>query len=220
MNKEALYNEIKTKIISEEILPGTWLVEREISEEYSVSRTPVREILRVLVTDGLILFEPAKGYSVRKLNFEELVEIFHARESLEGMTARLTCMKADQEFLSTIKILITQLEKIDIINNPSQGVEVGQSLHDIIVKKADNTLLTEFYKKLNNLTLLTRNKTKLSVAIEQSSRTDHIVIAEAILARDENKSEEAMRKHIKSTSILLTQHYLMEQTGLVGNLNG
>lgn len=220
MNKEGLYKALKKRIISEEIFPGTWLVEREISEKYNVSRTPVREILRVLATDGLIIFEPSKGYFVRKLNFEELVEIFHARESIEGMLTRLACTKADQEFLANIKKIRKQLEEIDIDNNPSQGVKVGHSLHKAILKQAENKFLGEFYQKLNNLTLLTRNMTKMSVPIEQSSRTDHVAIADAILEKDENKSEHAMRKHIRSTCILLSQHYLMKQTGLIGNLDG
>ena len=220
MNKEVLYNELKKNIVSEEIFPGTWLVERELSEKYSVSRTPVREILRVLATDGLIVFEPSKGYFVRKLNFEELVEIFHARESIEGMLTRLACNRADEEFLVKIKILKKQLEEIDIEKNPSQGVDVGHSLHNTIVQQAKNKFLGEFYQKLNNLTLLTRNMTKMSVSIEQSSRNDHIMIADSLLEKDENKSEHVMRKHIKNTCILLSQHYLLEQTGLVGNLNG
>lgn len=219
MNKDELYSAIKEDIVSEEILPGTWLVEREISVKYSVSRTPVREVLRVLANDGLIILEPTKGYSVRKLNFEELVEIFHARESLEGMTARLACAKADEAFLDEIKKIRKQLESVDIASKPAQGVIVGQSLHDAIVKKAGNRLLTDFYKKLNNLTLLTRNLTKVSVGIEQCSRDAHIEIADAILERDENKSEQAMRTHIKSTCLSLTQHYLMAQTGMVSNLS-
>ena len=219
MNKVELYKALKEKIVSEKVLPGTWLVEREISEEFSVSRTPVREILRVLATDGLIILEPTKGYSVRKLNFEELVEIFHARESLEGMTARLACPRADDDFLGKIKMIKKQLEEVDIENDPAQGVTIGQSLHDAIVTRAGNSILSEFYNKLNNLTLLTRNLTKVSSDIEQSSRKDHIAIAEAILARDENRSEQAMRNHIKSTCLLLTQRYLMLQTGLVSNLN-
>jgi len=220
MNKVELYKALKEKIVSEKVLPGTWLVEREISEEFSVSRTPVREILRVLATDGLIILEPTKGYSVRKLNFEELVEIFHARESLEGMTARLACIRADDDFLGNIKMIKKQLEEVDIENDSAQGVTIGQSLHDAIVTRAGNSILSEFYNKLNNLTLLTRNLTKVSSDIEQSSRKDHIAIAEAILARDENRSEQAMRNHIKSTCLLLTQRYLMLQTGLVSNLNG
>jgi DNA-binding GntR family transcriptional regulator len=79
--------------------------------------------------------------------------------------------------------------------------------------------LDEFYKKLNNLAALTRNISKRSVEIERNSRNDHITIAKAILEKDEEKCEHAMRRHIKNTGLLLTQSYLMEQTGLVSHIN-
>ena len=220
MNKEGLYGQLKKQIFNEEIAPGTWLVEREISEKYEVSRTPVREVLRVLATDGLITLEPNKGYCVRKLSFEELIEIFHARESVEGMLTRLACAKADEKFLNVIEIIKNELEEIDIESNPSLGVEVGHKLHDAIVTQAHNEILGEFYNKLNNLTLLTRNMTKMSASIEKSSRNDHIKIADALLNKDEDLSERSMRAHIQSTCMLLSQRYLMEHTGLVGNLDG
>ena len=220
MNKEGLYDQLKNQIFTEDIAPGTWLVEREISEKYAVSRTPVREVLRILASDGLITLEPNKGYCVRKLSFEELIEIFHARESVEGMLTRLACAKADENFLEEIRRIRNELEEIDIENNPSLGVEVGHTLHNAIVQQAHNEILGEFYRKLNNLTLLTRNMTKMSVSIEKSSRNDHLKIADALLRKDEDQSEHAMRGHIQSTCILLSQRYLMEHTGLVGNLNG
>jgi DNA-binding GntR family transcriptional regulator len=219
MKKNELYKELKLKIFNEEIPPGTWLVERELCEKYRLSRTPVRELLRVLVSDGLITLEPTKGYSVRKLSFEEIVEIFHARESVEGMAARLSCLRGDQDFLTLVEKIENQLEKIDINEDTYLGVEIGHKLHNALIKAAGNKILDEFYEKLNNLAALTRNLSKRSVEIEQNSRNDHIAIAKAVLEKDEEKSEKAMRKHIKNTGLLLTQSYLMEQTGLVSNLN-
>ena len=130
MNKESLYGQLKKQIFNEEITPGTWLIEREISEKYEVSRTPVREVLRVLATDGLIILEPNKGYCVRKLSFEELIEIFHARESVEGMLTRLACAKADEKFRNVIELIENELEEIDIESNPSLGFDVGHKQHD------------------------------------------------------------------------------------------
>ena len=219
MNKENVYKELKLKIFNEEIPPGTWLIERELCEKYNLSRTPVREILRILASDGLITLEPTKRYSVRKLGFEEIVEIFHARESVEGMAARLSCLRGDQDFLSKIEKIKNQLERIDIDKDTYRGMETGHRLHNTIIKAAGNKILYGFYEKLNNLAALTRNLTVRSVEIERNSRNDHIAIAQAILEKDEEKCEHAMREHIKTTCLLLTQSYLMEQTGLVSNLN-
>jgi len=217
MRKDELYHELKMKIFNEDISPGTWLVEREISEKYEVSRTPVREILRVLASDGLIIFEPTKGYSVRKLGFDEIVEIFNAREGVEGMASRLACIRGDQEFFSNIKKIKKELERIDVTKDTSIGVKIGHTLHNVIAKEANNKILDEFYQKLNNLSALTRNLTKRSVEIELNSQKDHIAIADTILSKDEDRSEQVMRKHIKGTCLLLAQYHLIEQTGLVSN---
>jgi DNA-binding GntR family transcriptional regulator len=156
---------LKRRIIGEEYSPGQWIIEREICEKYGLSRTPVREILRKLVSDGLIELQPAKGYLVRKLSWEEVVAIFQAREGVEGMAARLACRKSNQEFFLRLEELRDQLEKVDIEKKPAQGVSIGNTLHDLIVETADNFLLSQFYLKLQNLAALTCNITRKSTSI-------------------------------------------------------
>lgn len=130
MKKNALYKELKLKICNEEITPGTRLVERELCDKYRLSRTPVREILRLLVSDGLITLEPTKGYSVRRLGFEEIVEIFHARESVEGIAARLSCLRGEQHFLSTVERIKSQLEEIDINKSKKHSLLLIRVKHE------------------------------------------------------------------------------------------
>lgn len=136
MRKEETYQELKKRIINEELAPGHWLVERDISEEFKISRTPVREIFRRLVSDGLLELKPTKGYLVRKLNLEEIVEIFQAREAVEGMAARLCCLRGDGNFFSHIEELRGMFEQIDIEKDSTRGVITGRELHDAIVDAA------------------------------------------------------------------------------------
>jgi len=133
MNKEEAYQELKKRIINEELFPGEWLVERGVSAEFNISRTPVREIFRRLASDGFLELQPTKGYLVRKLNLEEIVEIFQAREAAEGTAARLCCLRGDENFFSRIEQLRDRLEKIDVEKDTSLGVIIGRELHDTIV---------------------------------------------------------------------------------------
>ncbi|MBW1997310.1 MAG: GntR family transcriptional regulator [Deltaproteobacteria bacterium] len=215
MNKDEVYKALKKKILEEELAPGQWLVERDISDTYKISRTPVREILRILVADGLVTMEASKGYSVRKLSIEEIVEIFQAREAVEGLAARLCCLKGDDEFFSHMKKLKTRFIHIDIERDSTQGVILGDELHSAVVEAANNSLLLEFYKKLRNLATLTRNITKRSIEIEENSRRGHLEITNTILEKNETKAEQSMRNHINSTCRLLTQSYLMRHAGLI-----
>jgi len=217
MKKEVAYKDLKQRILREELAPGQWLVERDVSRDYEISRTPVREILRMLVTDGIVTLEPSKGYLVRKLNLEKIVEIFQAREAIEGTAARLSCIKGDESFFSRIAELGEQFEHLDIKKDSSLGVVTGNELHDAIVEAANNKLLSEFYQKLRNLSTLIRNITRKSVEIEMNSRNAHLTITKAVQERNEIKSEQCMREHLITTCRSLIQSYLINQTEFTDN---
>ena len=165
--KNTIYKELKTKIMSGKLLPGSILVEREISDEYSISRTPVREILWRLASDGLLEQEPSRGYIIRKISLEEIFNIFQSREGVEGMATRLACQKGDEKFFSKINEIRKKIKEVDIEKNTQEGVFFGRNLHDLIITTANNNFLSEFYNKLRDLTALTRNITQKSVFIEK-----------------------------------------------------
>jgi len=91
MNKINVYEDIRRQIVEEKLVPGQWLVERELCKTYSMSRTPIREILWSLTADGFLEQEANRGFVVRRLGLEQIFEIFQAREAIEGMAARLAC---------------------------------------------------------------------------------------------------------------------------------
>ena len=205
--KNTIYKELKTKIMSGKLLPGSSLVEREISDEYSISRTPVREILWRLASDGLLEQEPSRGYIIRKISLEEIFNIFQGREGIEGMAARLACQKNDTKFFSNIKEIKEKIKAIDIERNCQEGVFFGRKLHDLIITTASNTFLSEFYNKLRDLTALTRNITQKSVLIEKKSKESHLAIINALEERDEEKSEYRMREHLRTTCRLMADYF-------------
>lgn len=197
--KERIYLDLREKIINEEIKPGDWLVERKLTEIYKVSRTPIREVLHMLMEDGLIELNGKKGYTVRKLSLEDFVEIYTAREAIEGAAARLACRRRDAELLEKLSDLKEKLKLVDIDKDPAQGVALGRQLHDLLIEYSGNKILKKFYEKLRLLTNMTRNITKRSAEIEKRSRDDHVKIIETILFGDEAKAEELMRKHLRET---------------------
>ena len=216
IDKEVVFQELRRKIFQKELSPGQWLVERDISGTHKISRTPVREILRRLSAEGLVTLEPSKGYMVKKLSLEEIVEIFQAREAIEGMASRLACLRGDENFFSRVQRLKAQLEeiKIDKKADCALGVKIGRQLHEAIIKASNNFVLFEFYQKLKNLAALTRNITEKSIEIEAASKRSHIAIARALLERNEIESEKYMREHLNNTCRLLVQSNLLDRAGL------
>jgi len=206
-DKNTIYEELKKEIMLGNLLPGTSLVEREISDKYDISRTPVREILWQLASDGLIQQEPSRGYAIRKISLEEIFNKFQAREAIEGMAARLACQKGDAKFFSNIKEIREKIKKIDIEKNSQESVFFGRKLHDLILDAANNSFLSEFSSKLKNLAALTRNITKSSILIEKKSQESHLAIINALQEKDEEKSEYCMRIHLRTTCRLMVDHF-------------
>lgn len=197
--KREIYLELRNKILSEEIKPGEWLVERKLTEQYNVSRTPIREVLQMLAADGLVEINNRRGCMVKKLTVDDFVEIYTAREAIESSAARLTCMKMNEEVAEKLRQLRDQLAKIDIESDPSSGVLLGRRLHDLIIESCGNKLLQSFYEKLVILANLTRNLTKRSVEIEKRSRDTHLQIIDALLERNPEKVEQLMKEHLRVT---------------------
>lgn len=214
MNTNDMYDDLKCKITQEELRAGQWLVERELSEQYGLSRTPVREVLRRLVADGFLELKPSKGYIVKELSLKEIIETFQAREAIEGMLVRFACQRGDDEFFARIAELRQRLEALDIEQHEETGVKIGSELHDLIAETAKNALLMEFYQKLKNLAAITRNITKKSTSIEQHSKEDHLAIMKAIEAKDGEQGEQYMRMHLRETCRKLVEDYVIAQGGL------
>ncbi len=207
MAKLDVYKDIKKQIIEEKLLPGQWLVERDLCETYGLSRTPIREILWRLCADGLLFQESNRGFTVRRLNLEQIIEVFQMREAVEGMAARLACSKGDEAFRSAIREIKTRLEKINIEKDAAGGIQLGRRLHTAIIEAAGNVLMSETCEKLNNLTILTSLITRKSPPIEKASRDAHIRIVDSLLEQDDAGSEQAMRDHLRETCRNLVEQF-------------
>jgi len=205
--KNTIYKELKKEIISGELLPGSILLEREISDKYGISRTPVREILWRLASDGLLDKGPSRRYITRKMSLEEIFNIFQSREGIEGMATRVACLKGDAKFFARIKEIGEKIKEVDIEKNSQEGVFFGRKLHDLIIATASNPFLSEFYNKLRNLAVLTRNITQRSIFIEKKSQESHLAIINALEEKDEEKSEYCMREHLRITCRLMVNHF-------------
>jgi len=208
MNKEEMFEDLRTRILSGDLVPGDWLVERELSELYGNSRTPIREILRKLAHLGIVELQPSKGYQVKRLSIEEIVEIFHAREAVEGEGARLACLVDSDELIEASRELHERLLAVDISTDTAKGLAIGKQLHDLVMKAANNRYLTEFYEKLRNLAALTRNMSRNSPHIEEKSKNDHLAILSALSERDAKKSERLMKEHLRATCKALVRNHL------------
>jgi DNA-binding GntR family transcriptional regulator len=206
-DKNRIYENIRQQIVEEKLVPGQWLLERELCQTYGMSRTPIREILWKLTADGYVEQEANRGFIVRRLGLEQIFEIFQTREAIEGMAARLACLKGGESFRSTLREIKKKIAKTNIESDPAAGIALGRELHRAIMDAAQNGIMTDFNKRLANMTVLTANITKRSPAIEKASAEAHLNIINAVLEQDQDKAEKMMREHLRETCRLVVDQF-------------
>ncbi len=213
MTKAEVLQDLQRRIIEEEFLPGAWLVERDLSAEYGLSRTPIREVLNKLVLLGLITVQNNRGYQVRQFSFQDVVEIFNARRAIEGACARYACYTKRSDVDARIQELRDKLLGLDIEKDGGgKAVAVGNEVHELLIELADNRYLKEFTFKLSSLMKLTRNLTKNRTPIEENSRQDHLRILDALQKRDAELCAHMMDQHLSNTCKALADTYLTSLT--------
>ncbi len=205
VDKNNIKEDLRTKILQEEYSPGDFLIERDLCELYGVSRTPMREVLFSLVNTGLVVKDKGKGFSVRALDLKLLFEVFEARESIEGMAARLCAHRLSSTGKVKLLELKRKLEDDSSVIHYSEAIALGRELHTLIISTTGNSLFLEFNEKLNNLAWLISTATRKVDTIEPKSREEHLNIINAILEGDDVLSEQYMREHIQNTFQSLIQ---------------
>jgi DNA-binding GntR family transcriptional regulator len=203
--KEQVLNDLKNKIVSGEIIPGSWLTEREICEKYKISRTPVREILWNLANLNIIEAAGDRGYRVLKYSIEDIIEVFNARKAIEGECARLACLCTDSDYMHRVETLMEELVSARENEDPAKLVEIGSRVHQFIQEKAHNRYLSAFNTRIFSLVAILRNTTKAYIAIEKESKLGHQEILDALAARDSLKCSRAMRSHLQTTCVAIVQ---------------
>jgi DNA-binding GntR family transcriptional regulator len=207
MEKNSIYEDLKLQIAQEKLVPGQWLIERELCETYKISRTPMREILWKLTVDGFLEQEANRGFVVRRLGLEQIFEIFQTREAIEGMAARLACLKGGETFRSILREIKNKIARTNIESDPAAGIALGRELHRAIMETAQNRIMADINKRLANMTVLTANITKRSPAIEKASAEAHLNIINAVLEQDQEKAEKMMREHLRETCQHLVEQF-------------
>ncbi|MGL4631165.1 MAG: GntR family transcriptional regulator [Leadbetterella sp.] len=205
-SKEEVYTQIKDYILSFEITPGQNITENAISEQLGIGRTPVREALTKLESEGLIVNSKGRK-SVHSLSFDEIKEIFDIKAVLEGAVANWASQRGsakEKQQLESILNEMTELAK----NRPEETkqrdsflkkwLEIDSKMHKIIFKMANCKKVEEIIKKLN----LQWHRTRISVyALEgrtARSAKEHEKFVLHIIKGEGDKAESAMKAHLKN----------------------
>ena len=193
--------DIRRRIIHGDIEPGAPLSEMALAEEFGVSRTPVREALKQLQTEGLVEIRPKVGTFVTVPSRREIMELFEMKELLEGAGARLLAQRGRVPETERLQQNVREADEAVATGDLDRYAKLVEEFHDLLIIGADNTKLESHYRTLmNQLAYARLVQTSLSQPGRpmQSDREHHMVL-ELILAKDGDSAERVMREHVRAS---------------------
>lgn len=189
-SSELVYRRLKDRIVSGNLEPDSRLVELNIAAEFGVSRTPVREALKRLAAENLVLADPARGMVVHAPDATEIEDMFIVREALDGLAARLASHRITPSELSRLRLIVDSMRQAISSGRREQVVTANQRFHDIIYAAAGNPMLARIAGDLRDFA---RRFTTLPFA--SPDRVEHVLAEhEAILTALEQHDPEAAHR--------------------------
>ncbi|MBU3566857.1 GntR family transcriptional regulator [Polynucleobacter alcilacus] len=199
LNNRPLYEDVadrlREQIFSKQITPGSWLDEQSLAKQFGISRTPMREAIKVLASEGLITIKMRRGAYVTEVNRGDLEQIYTVLSLLESQAVKEVATKASEDELNLLDHLHHRLEKAAADRDIEQFFEINSKFHELIQEIAGNRWMNGVIDDLRKVLKLHRRESLTSTGRIQNSLMEHREILKAILKRDELAAEAAMRKH-------------------------
>jgi len=192
-----IHEVLKDRIVNGELKPGERLLDDQLASIFGVSRTPVREALTRLATEGLVEIVPRSGVYVKKLTREDIEQIYEIRKVLEGLAARKATPLITERQIKQLTVLFNKARDSTGKINYKGHIELDIKLHDLILGSCQNERLARIMANLYTLIHVFRVRVGKNEEKAEQALRDHQRIFEAIKAGDEDKAEKAMMEHIE-----------------------
>jgi len=193
---EDVAERLREQIFAHELAPGSWLDEQSLALAFGISRTPMREAIKVLASEGLVTTKMNKGAYVTEVERRDLEQIFTVLSLLEGEAAKETALRATEAELTQLDDLHHRLEKAAADRDLEQFFEINVRFHEMIQEIAANPWMNGVINDLRKVLKLQRRDSLSRSGRLLSSLVEHREILQAILKRDPLAAEAAMRKHL------------------------
>lgn len=193
---EEVANTLRERIFAGELAQGSFVDEVALCESLQISRTPLREALKVLTAEGLVRHEPRRGCFVNQVTEKDLDEIFPVIALLEGRSAWEAARNAGDADLAALEALHDKLGKHARTRRINDYYEVNHTIHEAIILLANNRWLAQVIGDLRKILRLARQQQLHAPGRLEQSLSEHMAVFAALKARDSEGAEAAMRTHL------------------------
>lgn len=200
----ALYEEVaellRQRIFSRELEPGSWIDELKIAEAYGISRTPLREALKVLAAEGLVTMKVRRGAYVTEVSERDLTDVYHLLSLLESDAASVVAQTATEGQMRELQSLHQELELAAQPDKQDRErfFEINERFHMRLLEIANNRWRDQMVADLRKVMKLNRHNSLLKSGRIQDSLSEHRALMEALTARDADLCQQRMQKHFSN----------------------
>lgn len=204
LSPRALYEEVaellRQRIFKRELEPGSWIDELKIAEAYGISRTPLREALKVLAAEGLVTMKVRRGAYVTEVSERDLADVYHLLGLLEADAAGVVASAATS---AQIEILQSLHQELEASAKPGKQdrerfFEINERFHMRLLEIANNRWRDQMVADLRKVMKLNRHNSLLKSGRIEESLNEHRALMAAILARDPALARQRMQEHFRN----------------------
>ncbi len=190
-----VYEQLIAEIRSGVLKPGDRLIETDLAKRLGLSRTPVREAIRQLESDGLVTHQPRNGATVRKLDYSEITELYEMRAVLEGTAARFAARAASEVELAELEAINQEMREAP---NSQALFGANRQFHNVLLNAARNRFLIKSVEAIQKTLLILGASTMEEADRAQQAIEEHESLLDSLRARDGDAAEARMRDHIEA----------------------
>ncbi len=195
---EEIYTSLFDRIIKNKFPADSWLKEDKLAEEYQVSRTPVREVLRILEQDGLVQIIPNRGAQVVGFTIDDLEDIFEIRRVLESLALEYAVPSLSIQGLKEIR---DRVEKARQTDDSHDAVEIDFQLHKYFIESSKRRRLISTLNQLSHLLQIFREMSFAEQDVRESTYKEHVALIDAMSIRDIEGAKNILEEHIRNSKI-------------------
>ncbi len=196
----ALYEEVaellRQRIFKRELEPGSWIDELKLAEAYGISRTPLREALKVLAAEGLVTMKVRRGAYVTEVSEKDLSDVYHLLSLLESDAAGVVARVATNAEVDELKTLHADLEAA--AGDRDSFFALNERFHMRLLEIADNRWRNQMVADLRKVMKLNRHNSLLKSGRIEESLVEHRAIMTALAARDAQTASQRMQEHFRN----------------------
>lgn len=198
---------LRELILSGELEPRERINENELCERFGISRTPLREALKILATEGLLELLPNRGARVGSVSEVEIHEIIEVVAGLEALAAEFACSAASEAEIDLVEAKTLMMERAHQRGDDSAYFALNREIHDLIIQAAHNATLTGIYANLSSRIQRMRYRAHKTPEQWRFAMEEHLKIARLLRARDAATLPLLMRQHIRSVKGVIAAAY-------------